>query len=190
MVKRNSKIISSAIISIIYLLAFLIVYSFFPFLTFSQNMINVLISDILATIVVLVFSFIFNKSGVYDVLAALFTFSAILTEWIADKQLHRFRKNNTEISFISSGIWNYSRHPNYLGEIGFWGGLFLFVISSTSLVSFTGYWTIIGFVSMVILFKFISIPMMEKRNKTKRPGYTKYINRVPALLPRFYHGKK
>jgi len=296
MLKRNLKIISSGIISIIYLLAFLIVYSFFPFLTFSQKMISVLISDILATIVVFIFSFIFKNSSVYDpywgvvppiiviyliklfpngnqmrqmiilslvlfwsirltvnwfrgwqglghkdwrytsieektgkwfwpvsflgihfmptivvflgclpfwyaisgttsfnlydVLAALFTFSAILTEWIADVQLHRFRKNNRGFTFISSGIWNYSRHPNYLGEIGFWGGLFLFVISSTSLVSFTGYWTVIGLVSMFILFKFISIPMMEKRNKTKRPGYIKYINQVPALLPRFYHGKK
>lgn len=122
-------------------------------------------------------------------LAALFTFSGILTEWIADEQLFRFRKNNRGITFISYGIWNYSRHPNYPGEISFWGGLFLFVISSTSLVSFTGYWTVIGFVSMIILFKFISIPMMEKRNKTRKPGYTKYLNQVPALLPRIYHGK-
>jgi steroid 5-alpha reductase family enzyme len=295
MLKINSKIISSAIISIIYLLAFLIVYSFFPLLTFSQRIINVLISDVLATIVVFAFSFIFNNSSiydpywsiappviiiylmrlfpdgnqirqviifslvlfwsirltvnwfrswkglehkdwrytsiegktgkwfwpvsflgihfmptivvflgclplwyaisgtasfsVYDTLAALFTFSAILTEWIADEQLHRFRKNNRGITFISSGIWNYSRHPNYLGEICFWGGLFLFVISSTSLGSFTGYWTVIGFVSMIILFKFISIPMMEKRNKTRKPGYVKYINQVPALLPRLYHVK-
>jgi steroid 5-alpha reductase family enzyme len=296
MLNRNSKIISSAVISIIYLFAFLIVYSFFPLLTFSQTLMNVLISDILATIVVFIFGFIFKNSSVYDpywsvvppviviyliklfpngnqirqmiilslvlfwsirltinwyrgwqglrhqdwrytsieektgkwywpvsflgihftptivvflsclplwysisgkasfsvfdVMAALFTFSAILTEWIADEQLFRFRKNNPEIAFISSGIWNYSRHPNYLGEISFWGGLFLFVISSNSLISFTGYWTVIGFISMIILFKFISIPMMEKRNRTRKPGYIKYMNQVPALLPRICHGKK
>ena len=71
--------------------------------------------------------------NVYDLFAALFTFSAILTEWIADEQLKQFRKINREDSFIRSGIWNYSRHPNYLGEISFWGGIFLFVISSSAI---------------------------------------------------------
>jgi len=128
--------------------------------------------------------------NVYDLFAGLFTFSAILTEWIADEQLRRFRRSNSEDSFIRSGIWTYSRHPNYLGEISFWGGIYLFVISSSLLSSFTGYWTIIGLLSMIILFKFISIPIMEKRNKSRKSGYKEYIDQVPALLPRFYQGKK
>ncbi len=128
--------------------------------------------------------------GVYDIIAAMFTFTAILTEWIADEQLIRFRKGNMENSFIRTGIWSYSRHPNYLGEICFWGGLFLFVISSNSLISLTGYWTAIGLVSMIILFKFISIPLMEKRNIGSKTGYVEYINQVPALFPHFSAGKK
>jgi steroid 5-alpha reductase family enzyme len=39
---------------------------------------------------------------------------------------------------------------------------------------------------MVILFKFISIPLMEKRNIERKPGYQEYIRKVPALLPRFF----
>ena len=87
---------------------------------------------------------------------------------------------------MQSGLWAFSRHPNYLGEIGFWGGMFLFAISASGLKQTTGYWTIIGFISMVILFKFISIPLMEKRNIERKPGYLEYIRKVPALLPRIF----
>lgn len=124
--------------------------------------------------------------NVFDVVATLFTFLAILTEWIADEQLIKFKKRRTYNSYIKSGLWSFSRHPNYLGEICFWGGMFLFVLSSSEFKTFTGYWTITGFVSMVILFKFISIPLMEKRNMERKPGYQEYIKKVPALLPRIF----
>lgn len=122
----------------------------------------------------------------YDGIAAIFTFSAILIEWIADEQLILFRKKKQKSSFIKSGLWSISRHPNYLGEICFWVGLFLFVLSSTKSTGLKDSWTAIGFGSMVLLFTFISIPMMEKRNITRKPGYQKYIKEVPALFPRFF----
>jgi steroid 5-alpha reductase family enzyme len=124
--------------------------------------------------------------NVYDLLAALFTISAILTEWIADEQLRRFRKNDKRNTFIQSGLWRYSRHPNYLGEISFWGGIFLFVLSSSGFRSTAGYWTIIGLIAMILLFTLISVPLMEKRNKSGKPGYAAYIEKVPALLPRIF----
>lgn len=124
--------------------------------------------------------------NIFDVVATLFTFFAILTEWIADEQLIKFRKNRTENSYMKTGLWAFSRHPNYLGEICFWGGMFLFVLSSSQFKIFTGYWTIAGFVSMVILFKFISIPLMEKRNIARKHGYSDYNKKVPALLPRIF----
>ncbi len=121
--------------------------------------------------------------NVFDVLAALFTILAILTEWIADEQLHRFRKNDNRNTFIQSGLWRYSRHPNYLGEISFWGGMFLFVLSSSGFKGSDGYWTIIGLIFMIVLFTLISVPLMEKRNKDRKPGYAEYVRNVPALLP-------
>jgi steroid 5-alpha reductase family enzyme len=124
--------------------------------------------------------------NVYDVFASIFTFSAILIEWIADEQLIKFRKTSTGNSFMQLGLWSVSRHPNYLGEICFWGGIFLFTVSATGLSHSTGLWTVIGFISMVFLFKFISIPMMEKRNITRKPGYQEYIKKVPALFPRIF----
>jgi len=123
--------------------------------------------------------------NILDSIAALFTFVAILIEWIADEQLIRFRKKKIKGSFLTTGLWSISRHPNYLGEICFWIGLFLFVLSSSKGMIYKGYWTVIGLVSMIILFKFISIPMMEKRNITNKPDYREYINKVPALFPFF-----
>lgn len=125
--------------------------------------------------------------NIFDGLAALFTVSAILYEWIADEQLYRFRKSDQRGTFIRSGLWRYSRHPNYLGEISFWGGIFLFVLSSSGFKSFWGYWTVIGLISMIVLFTLISIPLMEKRNKERKPGYQGYAGEVPALLPRLFH---
>jgi steroid 5-alpha reductase family enzyme len=121
--------------------------------------------------------------NVYDVFAAFFTISAVLIEWIADEQLYRFKKKDNRNAFIQSGLWQYSRHPNYLGEICFWAGMFLFVLSSSAFRSPTGYWTIIGFIFMILLFTLISIPLMEKRNKERKPGYSEYVKKVPALLP-------
>lgn len=118
-----------------------------------------------------------------DILIVQFTLIAIFTEFIADEQLIRYRKVKQAGTFIETGLWKYSRHPNYLGEISFWGGMFLFVISSSEVSGTQGLWTVVGFVGMVLLFILISIPLMEKRNLERKPGYAEYVKRVPALIP-------
>ncbi|MCB2219531.1 MAG: DUF1295 domain-containing protein [Bacteroidetes bacterium] len=115
-----------------------------------------------------------------DVLASLITLLAILVEWIADEQLKNFKRESSGKAYMDKGLWSMMRHPNYFGEILFWIGLFLFVFSSGSVA---GWWTGAGFISMIILFNFISIPLMEKRNLTNRPGYEKYIKEIHSLLP-------
>ena len=118
--------------------------------------------------------------GIMDFGAFVITNIAILIEWTADEQLWRFKKQKNELSYMNKGVWSVMRHPNYFGEILFWVGLFLFVPASQS---YDGWWTAVSFVSMIILFRFISIPLMDKRNLTKRPGYEKYIKEVYALMP-------
>lgn len=118
--------------------------------------------------------------GIMDFVAFVITNIAILIEWTADEQLWRYKKQKNQLSYMNKGVWSLMRHPNYFGEILFWVGLFLFVPASKS---YDGWWTVVGFVSMIILFRFISIPLMDKRNMTKRPGYEKYIKEVYALTP-------
>lgn len=101
-------------------------------------------------------------------------------EFIADNQLARFRTaNDRQVhDVLDSGIWAYSRNPNYLGEIMFWLGLFLMGLAFGA-PSFTG----IGFLAMLLLFVFISIPMKEKRMLERRPGFKDYQKRVAMLVP-------
>lgn len=120
--------------------------------------------------------------NILDGIATVVTLGFIGIESIADSQLRSFRRVSIAGDFFKKGLWAYCRHPNYLGEIGFWLGIYLFLWSSKS---YSGIWTVIGFVSMSILFKFISIPMMDRRNLEKRPGYKEYMETVPPLLPKF-----
>lgn len=119
--------------------------------------------------------------GFIDLIALVFTIGAIAIETIADNQLLKFRltKSTHGRVIMDSGIWGYSRHPNYFGEISFWVGIFLF-----SLPFYTSdiYWIISGAVLMILLFVFISIPMMEKR-EIKKDGYAEYQRRVSMLIP-------
>lgn len=120
--------------------------------------------------------------GLLDFIALIITGIAIFLETVADQQLHNFiesRENEKEI--ISTGLWAYSRHPNYFGEILFWWGLFLFALTADS----SYFWAIIGPISITILFYCLSIPLMEKRNLEKKPDYSDYKKRVSRLIPWF-----
>lgn len=117
-----------------------------------------------------------------DALAALITASAILIEATADKQLHRFTQENRDPQrILDTGLWAWSRHPNYLGEVLFWWGLFLFALATDR----SAWWTIAGPLAITGMFVFVSIPLIEKRMLQKRPHYAEHQARVPSLLPWF-----
>ena len=118
-----------------------------------------------------------------DILAALVTFGAVLIEAIADEQLRRFRldPNREPGSTLTSGLWRYSRHPNYFGEVMFWWGLFFFALAADP----TALWTIVGALSITLLFFFISIPMIDKRMLERRANYGEVMRRIPRMIPWF-----
>ncbi|GIF50591.1 hypothetical protein Afe04nite_51300 [Asanoa ferruginea] len=119
--------------------------------------------------------------GWLDVVATVVTAAAIALEAVADVQMHRFAAaavNRGRI--LATGVWRRTRHPNYLGEIAFWWGLFLFGLSAAP----GWWWTVVGPVAMVVLFKAASIPLMDRRSLERRSGYADHMREVPALLPR------
>ena len=121
--------------------------------------------------------------GWTDILGFLIAFGAVDIERRADNQLRQYKSNTnpSKGSVCEVGLWAYSRHPNYFGEISFWGGLFVMAYGldpGENLVYGT------GFLLMVLLFVFISIPMMEKRQMSKE-GYAEYRKRVWMLVPWF-----
>ena len=118
--------------------------------------------------------------GWLDIAACVVTGGAVTLQMVADFQLHGFIKTRREGEHLETGLWAWSRHPNYLGELGFWFGLFLF-----GLAAYPGgwYWLCIGSVLMTLMFVYASIPMMEKRSLERRPAYQQVIDTVPMLVP-------
>ena len=122
-----------------------------------------------------------NAFGGFDVAAVIVTLGAIGIEARADNELRMFRLANKKPGkVLDTGVWSYCRHPNYLGEILFWWGLFLFAMGA----DVSQRWVIIGPLSINALFVFVSVPLMTKRALARRSAYKKRIERVPALLPR------
>ena len=103
----------------------------------------------------------------------------ILLESIADKQLARFRTTAKPDEVLSVGVWSKIRHPNYLGEILFWWGLYVMSINT-----FTPWYISAGAVGITLLFVFVSIPMMDKHLLQTRPVYAGYMLKVGALMPK------
>jgi steroid 5-alpha reductase family enzyme len=127
-----------------------------------------------------VFSDAGNPLNLLDIPAAIVLFGSVLYAFVADEQLRYFRsKPENKGKTISSGLWRFCRHPNYLGEILTWWGLALFAIASGDQY----WWTLIGPVTITLMFVFASIPIIEKRNLERRQGYADYISRTPMLIP-------
>lgn len=115
-----------------------------------------------------------------DLLAAVVTFSAVTLQLVSDRQLHRFIAQRQEGEQLHSGLWAWSRHPNYCGELGFWLGLLLFGLAAYPA---GWWWMILGVVLMTLMFLFASIPMMEKRSLQRRPEYQQIIDSTSMLIP-------
>jgi steroid 5-alpha reductase family enzyme len=118
--------------------------------------------------------------GAWDVLAIGITATFIAIESRADRELLRFRRGDPEPdAFLAAGLWSRCRHPNYLGEIGFWWGLYAFALAADP----TYWWTIAGPLSITILFSVISLPLIDARMVTRRPAYAEHMKTMPALVP-------
>lgn len=119
--------------------------------------------------------------GVIDVVALVVGVGAVLLQLVSDTQQHRFARTKQPGESLTTGLWAWSRHPNYLGEILMWTSLALFGLSAAPDV---WWWQVLGVVAMVAMFLGASIPMMEQRSLERRPGYQDVIDTVPMLLPR------
>lgn len=115
-----------------------------------------------------------------NLIGLLIMFIGVLLEFFADRDMHKFKEIRTDRSqIINIGLWKYSRHPNYLGEILFWYG-----VAFTLMFPTTNYWyLILGAVLNTLLFLFISIPLAENHMKNYKPGFDEYKKRTRMLLP-------
>jgi len=115
---------------------------------------------------------------------AIWTLGFVL-EVIADHQKNQFKADPTNAGkFINQGLWSISRHPNYLGEIMMWSGLY---ISSTSVLKGWEHISIISPLFLTFLLTRVSgIPFLEAAGNKKwgtDPNYQEYLKNTARLIP-------
>lgn len=132
-----------------------------------------------------------NPISIYDWIIAFLMILFIITESIADNQQYDFQsskhkkiKNNKPLDgdfkkgFISTGLWKFSRHPNFFSEQLIWVTFYLFSISATE--KFFN-WSIIGCILLIILF-YNSAKFTESISEQKYPSYKTYKENVPMFI--------
>jgi steroid 5-alpha reductase family enzyme len=101
-------------------------------------------------------------------------------ETIGDWQLRQFKADPTNRGkILDTGLWRYTRHPNYFGDTVTWWGIWL-VAAETA----TGLWSIAGPIILTLLLtKWSGVPLLEHGMKKTRPGYEDYVRRTSSFFP-------
>jgi steroid 5-alpha reductase family enzyme len=114
-----------------------------------------------------------------DAAAMALVVFGILFESIADAQLAAFKhRSGTRREVMDTGLWRYTRHPNYFGEACVWWGFYLFAAAAG------GWWSILSPLLMTFLLLRVSgVVLLEKDIRERRPDYAAYIKRTNAFIP-------
>ena len=153
-----------------------------PNFEFKSLYIVFLLQAFLAVIVALPLMSIFGSSGdisTLDYLALALWFTGMFFETVGDLQLARFKSSNiNKDKVLNSGLWRYSRHPNYFGEFCIWWAFFLFAVAS-------GYWwSIVSPILMtILLLKVSGVSLLESTISERRPEYASYCKSTNAFFP-------
>ena len=121
---------------------------------------------------------VINGSNYFAIIGAVVVAAGAVLEIVSDHQVHEFLRTTKEMKTCQLGLWNYSRHPNYLGEISIWFGLAI-----PAIIQYPTIWYVYpGCILMFLLFYFISIPLMEKRQINRRNDYKTYQKTTSKLF--------
>lgn len=114
-----------------------------------------------------------------SLIGAAVMIAAVCLELVSDLSIHRFLKENAGKDLTCRvSVWKYSRHPNYLGEMSFWTGMYIYFVCLCPRIWYKG----LGFLSVIALFLTVSIPLMEKHNSSRRKDYAEYKAKTSVLL--------
>ncbi len=132
--------------------------------------------------------------GGLDILAAVLFLAFLILETVADEQMWAFQQDKKrriaageEVAqpFMNTGLFRFSRHPNYLCELGMWWVFYLFAVAASGEWI---HWTGAGFVALTVLFVG-SIRLSESISAEKYPTYRDYQASVPCIVPGLRLGK-
>jgi steroid 5-alpha reductase family enzyme len=122
-----------------------------------------------------------GRFTLFDLLGTLIWSAGFFFEAVGDWQLARFKADpENRGRIMDRGLWAWSRHPNYFGEMLIWWGFFLVALATPG-----GWWTVVSpIIISVVLLKMTGVPLTEAALKARRPGYADYINRTSTFFPR------
>lgn len=114
-----------------------------------------------------------------DGLAVLVWGVGFFFESVGDWQLARFKANPANRGrLLTSGLWRYTRHPNYFGDAAQWWGFYLLALAAG------GWWTVFSPLLMTFLLLRVSgVRLLEKSLQSAKPGYEEYMRRTSAFFP-------
>lgn len=120
-------------------------------------------------------------TGVLSVLGIILWIFGFFFETMGDWQLARFKKNpDNKGKLLTTGVWRYTRHPNYFGDAAQWWAFFLFALAGGA------WWTIISPIVMTFLLVRVSgVALLEKSLRKQKPGYEDYVRKTNAFIPWF-----
>jgi len=126
--------------------------------------------------------FLFIASFVWlDVVAVIVWLVGFFFEASGDAQLARFRANPANRGkLLDSGVWHYTRHPNYFGDAAQWWAFYLLALATGT------WWAIISPILMTLfLIKVSGVALLEKTLVDSKPGYKEYVASTSAFIPWF-----
>ena len=119
--------------------------------------------------------------GVLAIIGVALWLVGFYFESVGDLQLRRFKADpSNEGKVLDSGLWRYTRHPNYFGDACVWWGIALVACSVS-----VGRWGLIGAAVMnLLLLKVSGVALLERSLKRRKPDYQAYVERTSAFIPR------
>lgn len=117
--------------------------------------------------------------NVLDYLGFILCIFGFFWEATADWQLTQFKNNpKNKGKVLDTGLWRYSRHPNYFGECCIWWAFYLIALAGNA------WWAIISPILMtLLLLKVSGVSLLEKNIAERRPAYVEYIKNTNSFIP-------
>lgn len=120
------------------------------------------------------------EMGILEYVGVLLWSVGLFFEAVGDYQLSQFKKDPTNKGkVLNTGVWRYTRHPNYFGDATIWWGFFLFALAHPQGWMFV----FCPIVMTFFLLKVSGVAMLEVKLKKSKPQYAEYIRTTSSFIP-------
>ncbi len=120
------------------------------------------------------------EMGILEYVGILLWGIGLFFETVGDYQLSKFKKDpSNKGKVLNTGVWRYTRHPNYFGDATIWWGFFLFALAHPQGWMFV----FCPIVMTFFLLKVSGVAMLEVKLKKSKPQYAEYIRTTSSFIP-------